>query len=150
MKNKIGYCGIGLNNPKDKHNIGSIIRACSCFDVDFLQIEGKRISPKHCTNTTQGQRYMPTFYVDSLIKSIPYDCIPVGVEFIKDSCNLVNYIHPERAVYFFGPEDGNLNKKILEKCRDIVYIPSSYCLNLAATCNVVLYDRLSKQKKTKK
>ena len=33
---------------------------------------------------------------------------------------------------------------MLSWCRDVVYIPTNGCMNLAACVNVVLYDRLSK------
>ena len=46
---------------------------------------------------------------------------------------------------FFGPEDGTLGPEILAWCRDVVYVPTRYCMNLAATVNVVLYDRAAKQ-----
>lgn len=29
-------------------------------------------------------------------------------------------------------------------CRDVVYVPSRFCMNLAATANVILYDRMAK------
>ena len=57
---------------------------------------------------------------------------------------LNNYKHPERAFYIFGAEDQTLGKRIVSFCRDIVYIPTKTCMNLAATVNVVLYDRMVK------
>ena len=44
----------------------------------------------------------------------------------------------------FGPEDGSVGKKIVKWCDDVVYIPTIGCMNLAATANVVLYDRMAK------
>ena len=48
--------------------------------------------------------------------------------------------------------DGTLDSvnnitKITDWCRDVVYIPTDKCMNLAATVNVVLYDRLAKYDK---
>jgi tRNA(Leu) C34 or U34 (ribose-2'-O)-methylase TrmL len=37
-----------------------------------------------------------------------------------------------------------LGERVLSWCRDVVYIPTNGCLNLAACVNVVLYDRQSK------
>lgn len=53
-------------------------------------------------------------------------------------------LHPDRALYIFGPEDGSLDKEIRDWCEDVVYIPTTGCMNLAATVNVVLYDRMAK------
>lgn len=45
----------------------------------------------------------------------------------------------------FGAEDQTLGSRILGGCRDVVFIPSKHCLNLAACVNVVLYDRMVKR-----
>jgi tRNA(Leu) C34 or U34 (ribose-2'-O)-methylase TrmL len=68
----------------------------------------------------------------------------VAVELIDGAKSLTTYKHPPRAFYIFGPEDGTLKKEITDFCEDIVYIPTEGCMNLAATVNVVLYDRLAK------
>jgi len=71
-------------------------------------------------------------------------CVPVAVELVEGAKPLTEYKHPARAFYIFGPEDGTLKKKITDFCDDVVYIPTEGCMNLAATVNVVLYDRLAK------
>lgn len=76
---------------------------------------------------------------------IPYDCVPVAIELATDAIPLPEYKHPERAFYIFGPEDSSLGEKTYSWCRDKVYIPMKYCANLAATVNMVLYDRSMKQ-----
>ena len=60
--------------------------------------------------------------------------------------NLVDFEHPERAVYIFGPEDGEVSKGVRSVCHRFVCIPTlnDGPLNLAAAVNVVLYDRLAK------
>lgn len=84
------------------------------------------------------------FTVSDLLDVLPYECVPVAVDLLPKACSLFNYTHPERAFYLFGPEDGTLPEEIVKRCRDLIYIPTSFCMNLAATVNVVLYDRLSK------
>lgn len=42
--------------------------------------------------------------------------------------------------------DATLGKLTLERCKHKVYVPTNICMNLSACVNVVLYDRLSKQK----
>ena len=53
--------------------------------------------------------------------------------------------HPERAMYVFGPEDGSLPSTLLERCDDVVFIPTKHCLNLSMAANIVLYDRMAKR-----
>ncbi|WP_338155299.1 TrmH family RNA methyltransferase [Vibrio metschnikovii] len=49
-----------------------------------------------------------------------------------------------QAIYLFGPEDGSLPQEVIDKAHHVVYIPTHGCMNLAATVNVVMYDRLTK------
>lgn len=51
----------------------------------------------------------------------------------------------EESDIISGAEDATLGKRITDKCRDVVYVPTTGCMNLAATVNVVLYDRMAKQ-----
>ena len=63
----------------------------------------------------------------------------------KPATPLPQYKHPDRAFYIFGPEDGTLGQSVTGWCRDIIYVPTIFCMNLAAAVNVVLYDRMAKR-----
>lgn len=71
---------------------------------------------------------------------------PVAVEFRDNSEDLVNFIHPENAVYVFGPEDGSIDQGTLRNCHRFVKIPTKHCTNLSAAVYLVLYDRLLKKR----
>lgn len=75
---------------------------------------------------------------------LPRGAHVVGVELVEGACPLPAFTHPVNAFYLFGPEDGSLTTAQLNFCDDVVYIPTHGCMNLAATVNVVLYDRLAK------
>jgi len=47
-------------------------------------------------------------------------------------------------MYIFGPEDGTISQAVIDRADAVVYVPTIGCMNLAATVNVVLYDRLAK------
>ncbi len=68
----------------------------------------------------------------------------VCVEFAEDAIALTEYQHPENAFYIFGPEDGTISQQVIDRADAVVYVPTIGCMNLAATVNVVLYDRLTK------
>jgi tRNA(Leu) C34 or U34 (ribose-2'-O)-methylase TrmL len=68
----------------------------------------------------------------------------IAVEILPQAIPLSVFKHPNGAVYIFGPEDGSVPKYVVEECKEIVSIPSNFCLNLAATASIVLYDRTSK------
>ncbi len=139
-----GYSCIGLDNPKTPINIGSTIRACGNFDAAFLAIRGTRYR-KSCTDTMKHHRHMPVFQVEDLKTMIPYDCVPVAVDLVPEAECLINYTHPKRAFYIFGAEDATLGDRVLSWCREVIYIPTNHCMNLAATVHVVLYDRMVKE-----
>lgn len=139
-----GFAALGLFNPKNDLNVGGAMRAAACYDAGLVVIQGQRYK-KASTDTTSAWRHIPTLNSEDLIASIPVGAIPVAIEFIETARPLTTYTHPESAFYIFGPEDGSIPKNVLAKCRDVVYVPTTQCMNLAATVNVVLYDRLMKR-----
>lgn len=143
-----GYSCVGLTNPKTNINIGSVLRACSVYEARMLAISGRRYSTAP-TDTMKAYRHIPMIHSDNLRSVIPYDCVPVAVDLIEGAIPLPEYEHPERAFYVFGPEDGTLGAATTGWCRDVIYIPTNGCMNLAACVNVVLYDRLAKQERIK-
>lgn len=139
-----GYAGIGLHHPKNPINIGSTLRAAGVYGAAMVAVSGTRYK-KHNADTMKAYRHMPLLQVEDLHGIVPYDCVPVAIDIIDGAHSLVNYVHPERAFYIFGPEDGTLGKAVTDWCRDVVYVPTNSCMNLAACVNVVLYDRMAKR-----
>lgn len=140
-----GFAAVGLWHPKDKANVGGTLRAAYCYGAQLVAVEGARNdSVRHGTNTFRAWRHIPTLLVDSLRHAIPFDCIPVAVDLIEGAVPLPSYQHPARAFYVFGPEDGTLGRAVLDWCPHRVMVPTRECMNLAATVNVVLYDRVAK------
>lgn len=143
---RTGFACIGLYKPKTPENVGSVLRAAHCYGASHVSIEGGRGKfLNHATNTPAAHRHMPTFLVDDLLDCIPHDTQVVVVDLIEGATPLPNFIHPKRALYLFGPEDGTLGRKHTDRAQHVVYIPTRDCMNLAATVNVVLYDRQMKR-----
>ena len=138
-----GYACVALHLPKTTVNVGSALRAAYVYDARMIVTSGQRYSPVS-SDTMKAYRHIPFLQAEDVFDVIPYDCVPVAVDLIDGACPLPTYRHPERAFYIFGPEDGTLGKKITDLCRDVVVVPTRLCMNLAATVNVILYDRLSK------
>ena len=146
-----GFAALGLHNPKTPANVGGVIRAATCYGAASVAISGPRIDSKHirsAANTVAGQRHMPVLRGD-LRDLIPYGAVPVAVDLVEGAIPLPKFVHPESAFYIFGPEDGTLGKAILDWCPRKVMVPTRLCMNLAATVNVVLYDRLAKRGEAK-
>lgn len=139
-----GFSCIGLVNPKNAINIGSVMRAAGVFESRMVVVSGTRFK-KVPTDTMKHYRHVPLIQTDDVFNHIPYDCVPVAVELVDGAKSLVSYQHPRSAFYVFGAEDATLGEKTLSRCRDVVYIQMKGCMNLAACVNVVLYDRLAKK-----
>ncbi len=142
-----GFSAIGLDNAKDPKNIGGALRAAHCFGSSMVAVSGARAVRRWGqipTDTTKAHRHIPLLRVDDVFDVIPFGCVPVAVDLIEGATSLQDYKHPDRAFYIFGAEDQTLGDRILSRCRDTVYVPTAFCMNLAATVNVVLYDRRAK------
>lgn len=137
---------IGLVNPKSPTNVGMVMRAAGCFEVDAVFYSGARFerARKFSTDTKNAQSKIPLTHVDHLTQAPVAGAKLVAIELIEGATPLMDFEHPENACYIFGPEDGSLKKDILDHCDQVVYIPTIGCMNLAATVHVVLYDRMSK------
>lgn len=137
---------VGLVNPKNVSNVGSVIRAAGCFGVNVVWYSGERYqrAQKFATDTKKAVVNIPLRHTDSIFDDVGSDATMVCVELAEGAVALPDYQHPVRACYVFGPEDGSLSQSMIDRADDVVYIPSIGCLNLAASVNVVLYDRQAK------
>jgi tRNA(Leu) C34 or U34 (ribose-2'-O)-methylase TrmL len=145
---KTTHVSIGLINPKSPTNVGAVMRAAGCFGADSVFYTGNRYdrAMSFSTDTKNRTQSIPLNGVDDLLENKTMDAKVVCVELVENATALHLFEHPDRAYYIFGPEDGTINQDIIDQADAVVYIPSMGCLNLAATVNVVLYDRLVKSK----
>lgn len=138
--------GIVLIDPKFPHNVGATIRACSCFGVESLVWTGARIELSKYQRLPREERMKGYKSVHFVNHARPFelfgDVTPVCVEVYENSEPLTTFVHPENAVYVFGPEDGKVPQVVRCLCHRFVHIPSHFCLNLSAAVNVVLSHRL--------
>lgn len=137
---------IGLCNPKSPGNVGGVMRAARCYGVDAVRYTGVRYgrAAKFQTDTKNATGDIPLQGVDALTDNLPEGMAVVCVEFACGATALPAFKHPSRALYLFGPEDASLGQDVLDAADAVVFIPTTGCMNLAATVNVVLYDRLAK------
>ena len=138
---KRGFVGIAFFEPKDKENVGTVFRNAHCFDADFICAINSRVSYKQSSNTTSAERHIPVFNfkdIEDFLKHIPLGCEVVSVE--VDGEDIKDFKHPERVIYLFGGEDRTLPDIGTKR----LSINTNYCLNMATTSAVILYDRQQK------
>lgn len=142
-----GFACIALDRPTDGVNVGHTLRAALGFGARLVipgAADSKINVRKLSTDPGRTYRHVPVLEVDDIFDVIPNDCTPIAVEITENATNLVNFVHPERACYIFGPENGSISTEILGKCQFVVKIPTTMSLNLGMTVNIVMYDRLAK------
>jgi len=140
------FAYIGLVNPKSPENVGMVMRAAGCYEASKIFYTGVRFdrARQFFTDTKNSHEKIPLTNAEDLLAAVPSDTKIVAVELVEGAIPLMHFQHPEQAYYIFGPEDGSLTQEMLNACDHVVYIPTIGCMNLAATVNVVLYDRLAK------
>ena len=147
---KLQQAHIGLTDPKNPENVGAVMRAAGCYNADSVSYTGERYNRAKQraktlhTDTKNVVSRIPLTHIFSFEQSLPQGAIPVAIEFVEGATSLVDFIHPDHAFYIFGPEDKSMTKSVVNWCQHVIYIPTVGCMNLAATVNVVLYDRLAK------
>ncbi|SKA76742.1 RNA methyltransferase [Enterovibrio nigricans] len=141
---------IGLFNPKSPSNVGAVLRAARCYQAGEVRYTGTRYdrAAKFYTDTQGAIETIPLTAVNSFLDGLEEGTEIVCVELAIGATPLPAFQHPEKAIYIFGPEDGSISKEVVDNAHHVVYVPTVGCMNLAASVNVVLYDRLAKSENT--
>jgi len=159
---KNSHVTIGLTNPKSPTNVGGVMRAAGCYSVDQVVYTGHRytlaskfMGTKNNTDTQKSRDQIPLVAIDdflqlkqqsieSTLEKLPESTKIICVDLVEGAIPLPLFQHPEQALYVFGPEDGTISQSVIDQADDVVYVPTVGCMNLAASVNVLLYDRLAK------
>lgn len=151
-----------LVDPKYPHNVGNALRACALLGAGWLYWTGDRVPPPEawpegarlpreermkCYDNTQ------LFHIsDRMLEAVGRagGFTPICVEIADGAEDLRDFVHPEKALYVFGPEDGDVPKGLRHVCHRFVRIPAAdpkerTPFNLAFAVGAVLYDRLFKE-----
>jgi tRNA(Leu) C34 or U34 (ribose-2'-O)-methylase TrmL len=140
---------LAICDPKSPTNIGAVMRAAGCFGVQQVLYTGERFdrAVKFQTDTKKIAGQIPLVAVESFAVYKTDQRKIVCVELAEGAQSLLDFVHPQDAIYVFGPEDGSIEQSLIDQADAVVYIPTNTCMNLAATVNVVLYDRMAKMQK---
>lgn len=143
-----GFFGVAVWHPKTEVNVGSLWRSAWLFDAAFIATIGKRYQ-KQSSDTPGVANHVPLQHyadLDDLIDHLPNSCPLVGVELDDRAYPLHNYVHPPQALYLLGAEDHGLPGKVLDRCHQLVQIPTArpYSMNVSVAGSIVMNDRYAK------
>jgi len=137
-----------LCNPKYSANVGAAVRAASCFGAHQVWWTGNRVRLESGERLPREERMKGYKDVEMRHFDKPFEhfagATPVAIELLPNTESLFDFVHPENAVYVFGPEDGSIDQTMRRFCHRFVRIPSKHCTNLAAAVYLVLFDRAKK------
>lgn len=141
-----------LADPRFARNVGVAVRAASAYGLSQVWFTGRRVGydiegigrlPRE--ERMKGYRSVEILHSDKPFDRFPHGTVPIAIEVKEGVQHLFDFVHPENAVYVFGPEDGSIPPVMLRHCHQHVIIPTRHCLNLAVAVGTVLYDRQMKR-----
>lgn len=112
-----------LINPRFAHNVGMVVRLASCYGYKQVWFTGDRVGfdldkrkrlPRE--ERMKGYKDVEMISHERPLDMFPSDVVPVAIEVRKNSERLQDFVHPEKAVYIFGPEDGSVPSAVLNRC----------------------------------
>lgn len=150
-----------LIDPRSPYNVGGVLRACHVFGASTLAWTGTRVpSPESSSKRSrlprderlkeynEVARYRIAARDEAeALERLVRGMVPVCVERSERAERLPHFVHPQKALYIFGPEDGSVPARVRALCHRFLTIPSatSTPLNLAASVNVVLAHRYAQR-----
>lgn len=139
-----GYFAIGAERSSKALNLGNLMRSAHGFGASFTFTVGAQYRALEArADTSKGQWHLPHYnWRDQTEMMLPDGCKLVGIELIEGAVDLASFLHPLRAAYVLGPEQGSLSPEILARCDSVVKIPTRFCVNVAMAGAIVMYDRI--------
>ncbi|KAL3897629.1 MAG: hypothetical protein SGPRY_013014, partial [Prymnesium sp.] len=141
-----GYFAVGIVRGKKAENHGTVWRSAYQMGAAFTFTIGARFS-RQAADTTESWKEVPAFHFadfDGFALSAPFGAQMVAVE--MGGTPLHEFVHPTRAVYLLGAEDGGLSSAVCRAAHHRITIPSvrTASFNVAVAASIVMYDRLCK------
>jgi len=139
-----GYFAVGVERISKPMNVGNLVRSAHAFGASFFFTVGAEYRAAEArSDTSKAPGHMPVYSWTTLEEMVlPQGCALVGVELTEDAVELPSFGHPLRAAYVLGPERGSLSPAMLERCRYVIKIPTTFCINVATAGAIVMYDRI--------
>ena len=140
-----GYFGIGVDRMSKAMNMGALMRTAHAFGASFFFTLGSNLTMADArqADTSQAALGMPFYRFDDVgALELPLHCQLIGVELTEDAVDLPTFYHPPAAAYVLGPEWGSLAPEVIAVCKQVVRIPTRFCVNVSVAGAILMYDRM--------
>jgi tRNA(Leu) C34 or U34 (ribose-2'-O)-methylase TrmL len=127
-----------LVDPKFDYNVGDVLRTSALLGVSHLWWTGSRVpSPEDWPDgerlprqeRMRAYRRTKMHWAQDTSRVVDQasaeGLVPVCVEIVPGSVPLDAFLHPARALYVFGPEDGTVPPGIRRECHHFIQIPNA-------------------------
>jgi tRNA G18 (ribose-2'-O)-methylase SpoU len=141
-----GWFGVGACFLNYDQNIGSLFRTAQFMGASYIYTIGNEYE-RQSSDTGKSWKDIPLMHYklcNDFYISKPKSAQIVSVEITENSTNLVDFVHPEQAIYLLGNETSGLPTNIINASDHVIHIPSTHCLNVAVAGSIVIYDRIAK------
>ncbi len=137
------YFGIGLEGVSKTGNMGNLFRSAHAFGASFVSTIAPDLRVKIGTDTSSAYKNVPFFsFVDLDDFRVLHNCQLVAIELTDDAIDLSAFHHPHSVAYVLEPEMGSLSPGLLACCDHVMKIPTSFCINVAISGAIMMYDRI--------
>lgn len=143
----MGYFEIGIYNPRNDVNIGTLWRSAHQLGAAGIFTIGRRYrrqtSDPFDVDVHIPLRAYATF--EDFLENRPNGAQLVGIE--MGGTPLAGFRHPSQALYLLGSEDNGLPGRVLEKCNAVIALEAvrQVSFNVAVTGSIVMYHRVFMQ-----
>jgi TrmH family RNA methyltransferase len=143
-----------LIEPKDSRNVGAVARAMQNLGFSDLRLVAPRSYDREQAGVTarNAEGILDAARVCEYFEDAISDCEEIVGVALRTGENPAQFVtlpqwassrSNKKTALVFGPEDDDLRKEHLEKCRFVIRIPSSEAypsFNLAQSVLIVLYE----------
>lgn len=153
---------IVLEDIKDKHNAGAILRTCDAFGVPFVYFVFNKIEPYNpieliSSSVGSSKWLVYKIYSKEIYENPIISCIEdlkkenfkiIATVIDKSAENIFEFSWPEKIALFLGNEVNGLSEDVIKNSDFKIYIPMLgmvESLNVSVSAGIFIYDIIFKK-----
>ena len=161
-KNRIKNIIVVLEDIKDKHNAGAILRTCDAFGIPYVYFIFNKVEeyePKDLISSSVGSSKWLVYKifskknfgnpVISCIKELKEKDFKIIATIVDEKANNIFYFNwPDKVALFLGNEVNGLSEEVIKNSDFKVYIPMKgmvESLNVSVSAGIFIYDFIFKK-----